>query len=36
VLDTALVFESGDTLRGASDTADKVTVCATGWERQTA
>ena len=36
VLDTALVFESGDTLQGLSDTADKVTVSVTGWERQTA
>jgi hypothetical protein len=36
VLDTALVFESTDTLRGRSDTANKITVCATGWERQTA
>lgn len=36
VLDTALVFESGDTLQGLSDTASKVTVSVTGWERQVA
>jgi hypothetical protein len=36
VLDTALVFDSGQTLRGQADTASKVTVCVTGWERQTA
>lgn len=33
VLDTALVFESGDTLQGLSDTASKVTVSVTGWDR---
>jgi hypothetical protein len=36
ILDTGLVFESADTLQGLCDTADKVTVCATGWERQVA
>lgn len=36
VLDTALVFEAGDTLQGLSDTASVVTVSVTGWERQTA
>lgn len=36
VLDTALVFEAGDTLQGLSDTGSKVTVSVTGWERQTA
>lgn len=36
VLDTALVFDSGTTLRGLSDTASKVNVVVTGWERQTA
>jgi hypothetical protein len=36
VLDTGLVFESGDTLQGLSDTASKVTVSVTGWERQVA
>ena len=36
VLDTALVFEDGDTLQGLSDTASVVTVSVTGWERQTA
>lgn len=36
VLDTALVLEAGDTLQGLSDTADKVTVSVTGWERQVA
>jgi hypothetical protein len=34
VLDTALVFEATDTLQGASDTASKVTVTCTGWERE--
>lgn len=36
VLDTALVFEAGDTLQGLSDTGSVVTVTVTGWERQTA
>lgn len=36
VLDTALVFESGDTLQGLSDTGSVVTVSVTGWERQVA
>lgn len=36
VLDTALVLEAGDTLQGLSDTANKVTVSVTGWERQVA
>ena len=36
VLDTALVFDSGQTLRGQADTASKVNVAVTGWERQTA
>ena len=34
VLDTALVLEAGDTLQGSSDTADKVTVTVTGWDRE--
>lgn len=33
VLDTAIVLESGDTLQGLSDTANKVTVSVTGWDR---
>ena len=36
ILDTALVFESGNTLRGLADTGSKVTVAVTGWERQVA
>lgn len=31
--DTALVFEATETLQGLSDTASKVTVTATGWDR---
>ena len=34
VLDTALVLEAGQTLQGSSDTADKVTVTVTGWDRE--
>lgn len=34
VLDTAFVFEAATTLRGQCDTASKVTVCVTGWERE--
>lgn len=34
VLDTALVFDATHTLQGCSDTASKVTVTATGWERE--
>jgi hypothetical protein len=34
VLDTALVFEATQTLQGVSDTASKVTVTATGWNRE--
>ena len=34
VLDTALVLEAGQTLQGSSDTADKVTVTTTGWDRE--
>lgn len=33
VLDTAIVLESQDTLQGLSDTANKVTVSVTGWDR---
>jgi hypothetical protein len=36
VLDTGLVFESGNTLQGLCDTGSKVTVSVTGWERQVA
>jgi hypothetical protein len=36
VWDTAIVLASGETLQGLSDTADKVTVTAVGWEKQTA
>jgi hypothetical protein len=34
VLDTAMVFEAAQTLQGYSDTASKVTVSVTGWERE--
>jgi hypothetical protein len=34
VLDTALVLEAGQTIQGSSDTADKVTVTITGWDRE--
>ena len=34
VLDTALVLEAGQTLQGSSDTASKVTVTVTGWDRE--
>jgi hypothetical protein len=34
VLDTALVFAATHTLQGVSDTASKVTVTATGWDRE--
>ena len=33
VLDTGLVLEAGETLQGCSDTAAKVTVTVTGWDR---
>ena len=33
VLDTGLVLDAGETLQGVSDTASKVTVTATGWDR---
>lgn len=33
VLDTALVLEAAETLNGSSDTANKVTVTTTGWDR---
>jgi hypothetical protein len=36
VFDTAIVLAAGETLQGLSDTADKVTVTAIGWEKQTA
>jgi hypothetical protein len=36
VWDTAIVLAAGETLQGLSDTADKVTVTAVGWEKQTA
>jgi hypothetical protein len=34
VLDTALVFAATQTLQGVSDTASKITVTATGWDRE--
>lgn len=33
-IDTGLVFEATETLQGQSDTAAKVTVTITGWDRQ--
>jgi len=36
VLDTALVFDAGQKLYAHADTASKVNVAVTGWERQTA
>ena len=33
VMDTGLVLEAGETLRACSDTASKVTVTVTGWDR---
>ena len=36
IWDTAIVLNAGETLQGLSDTADKVTVTAVGWEKQTA
>lgn len=36
VFDTGFVFEAAQTLTGLSDTASKVMVSVTGWERQTA
>jgi hypothetical protein len=36
VLDTALVLEASETIQGLSDTASRVTVTITGWDRQTA
>lgn len=34
VLDTALVLEAAQSLQGSSDTASKVTVTVTGWDRE--
>lgn len=34
VLDTALVLEAAQTVQGSSDTASKVTVTITGWDRE--
>ena len=34
VLDTALVFAASQTLQGVSDSASKITVTATGWDRE--
>ena len=34
VLDTALVLEATQTLQGSADTASKVTVTTTGWDRE--
>jgi hypothetical protein len=34
VLDTALVFAATQTLQGVSDTASRITVTATGWDRE--
>ena len=34
VLDTGLVLEATETLQGCSDTASKVTVTVTGWDRE--
>ena len=34
VLDTGLVLEDGETVQGLSDTASKVTVTITGWDRE--
>lgn len=34
VLDTALVLEATQTVQGSSDTASKVTVTITGWDRE--
>jgi hypothetical protein len=36
VMDTGLVLEATETIQGCSDTAAKVTVTITGWDRQTA
>lgn len=36
VMDTAFVLEAAETLQGLSDTASKVTISTTGWDRQTA
>ena len=36
VLDTGLVLEAAETVQGLADTASKVTVTITGWDRQTA
>jgi hypothetical protein len=33
VLDTGLVLEATETVQGLSDTASKVTVTITGWDR---
>jgi hypothetical protein len=33
VVDTGLVLEATETLQGCSDTASKVTVTVTGWDR---
>ena len=34
VLDTAFIFEAGQTLRGSADTDSRVTVTVTGWQRE--
>lgn len=34
VLDTALVLEASQTIKGSSDTANMVTVTVTGWDRE--
>ena len=34
MLDTGLVFEANETVQGLSDTAAKVTVTITGWDRE--
>lgn len=36
VLDTALIFEQGQVMRGLVDRDSQITVCVTGWERQIA
>lgn len=36
IWDTAIVLAAGETLQGLSDTADKITITAVGWEKQTA
>ena len=34
IWDTAIVLAAGETLQGLSDTADKITITAVGWEKQ--